>query len=224
MTSTIEASHAPPARRVRLWLEFVALFVGAPLAMTAWFGAYALFATLYVLTAASLALLALTPGFRLRHLLRLPDRGDMLAIAAFTAISAVLCAALTLWLRPASFLWMPTRNPALWTMILMWYPPLSALPQEIIFRSLFFERYGGLFPSRAAGALASGGAFGLGHLFFMNPVAIGTTTVAGVFMGWVYMRNRSLITATILHAIGGLMVFTMGLGTYFYHGAIGRAW
>jgi membrane protease YdiL (CAAX protease family) len=224
MTETIEAPQAMPARHARLWLEFLALFVGAPLAMTVWFGTYALFATLYALAAGSLVLLALTPGFRLRQLLRLPDRGDLLAIAAFTVVSAALCAALTLWLRPGSFLWMPTRNPALWTMILMWYPPLSALPQEVIFRSLFFERYGVLFPSRAAAALASGAAFGLGHLFFMNPVAIGATAAAGVFMGWVYMRNRSLLTAAILHAIGGLMVFTMGLGTYFYHGAIGRAW
>lgn len=224
MEQTIETPAPMPSRHLRLWAEFLALFVGAPVAMTIWFGTYALFATLYALAAGSLLLLAVTPGFKLRQLLRLPDRGDLVAILAFTMAAAGICAALTLWLRPGSFLSLPTRNPALWTMILMWYPPLSALPQEVIFRSLFFERYGVLFPSRAAAVLACGAAFGLGHLFFMNPVAIGMTAVSGAFIGWVYLRNRSLITATILHAIGGLMVFTMGLGAFFYHGAIGRAW
>lgn len=36
-------------------------------------------------------------------------------------------------------------------LVLLWclYPLLSALPQELIFRALFFHRYGRLFPTRA---------------------------------------------------------------------------
>ena len=43
---------------------------------------------------------------------------------------------------------LPRRAPGLWLAILALYPLLSAAPQEILFRVLFFRRYGALFPSR----------------------------------------------------------------------------
>ncbi len=43
--------------------------------------------------------------------------------------------------------------------------------------------------------------------------------------GWIfasrYRRTRSLFTVSVEHALYGMLVFTVGLGQYFYHGAAG---
>lgn len=212
------------ARRRRLWIEFGALFLGVPAAMLAFFGAYSLFATLWALAGVAAVLLALTPGFRWRDLLRGPVLGEWRLILAFSVLSAAGCAALALWLAPQSFLAMPRGRFEFWLFLMAAYPLLSALPQELIYRALFFERYGVLFRDRRSLIAANGGAFAVGHLFYLNPVAIGLTAVAGAVIGWAYARGRSFLLAALLHAIGGNLIFTMGLGRFFYHGAVGRAW
>ena len=211
---------APGARRAALWIEFCALFLGAPILMAAFFGSYSLFAVIWLLALLSLALLALTPGWRWRDLLRGPVLGEWKLILGFSALSAATIAAIVLWVAPASFLSMPRWRPELWLMILLLYPPLSALPQEIIFRTLFFERYGQLFASKWTAILANGALFGLGHLFYMNPITIASTAVGGAIIGWAYLRGRSTILAWILHAISGQLIFTLGLGRFFYSGAV----
>jgi membrane protease YdiL (CAAX protease family) len=211
---------APPASRRRLWAEFLTLFVGAPLLMLAFFGQYSLFLTLWALAGVAALLLALTPGFRWRMLLRLPRARDWALVALAGLGAAAVCLPVVLWLSPGSLLWMPRYNPGLWTMIMVAYPLLSALPQELIYRSLFFERYGMLFPDRRVLILANGALFGFGHLFYFNPVVIAMTAVGGAAMGWAYARERSLALAWAVHAVMGQAVFTMGLGRYFYSGAV----
>ncbi|MEL7173202.1 MAG: CPBP family glutamic-type intramembrane protease, partial [Pseudomonadota bacterium] len=79
---------------------------------------------------------------------------------------------------------------------------------------------GALFPTPALAMLANGAAFGIGHLFYQNPVAIGLTALSGLIIAWAYMRSGSFLLALLLHAIGGMTIFTVGLGRFFYHGAI----
>lgn len=220
----ISAAPVRLTRRAALWMEFLALFVGVPLAMVAFFGSYSLFALVWIVTGLALVLLALTPGFRFRALLRGPVLGEWRAILVCSAATAATCLAFVLWLRPDQLFAMPRHRTEFWALLLLLYPIFSALPQEIIYRSLFFERYGALFPDRRLAIAANGAAFGLAHLFYMNPVTIGMTAVGGAVIGWAYLRNRSLPLAWLLHAIAGSMLFTFGLGVYFYSGAIGRAW
>mgnify|MGYP006280139507 CR=1 FL=1 len=211
----------PGARRAALRLEFAALFLGAPLLMAAFFGSYSLFAVIWLLAGVALALLALTPGWRWRDLLRGPVLAEWPLILGFSLLSGATIAALVWWITPASFLAMPRWRPELWLLIMIAYPALSALPQELIFRTLFFERYGQLFPSKWTAILANGALFGLGHLFYMNPITIGSTAIGGAVIGWAYLRGRSTALAWILHAISGQLIFTLGLGRFFYSGAVG---
>ena len=220
--SDVALAHRPalPSRAL-LWAELLALFVGAPLLMTAFFGRYSLFAVLWLLAGVAAYLLWRTPEFRWRALLRGPVLGEWRLIAGFTLFTALIAAATAQALVPHAFLWMPFGAPGLWVMIMLLYPPLSALPQELIYRTLFFERYGRLFPSARAAVAANGALFGLGHLFYMNPLTIGATALAGAAFGWAYLRAGSTLLSWALHAIGGMLVFTLGLGRFFYHGAVG---
>lgn len=207
--------------RAQLWAEFLVLFVGVPLLMAATFGQYSLFSVVWLLAGVAAILLIMTPGFQWSSLLRGPILSEWKLILGFTIVTAATCAAFVFALVPDRFLEIPLNRPQLWIMIMIAYPVLSALPQELIYRSLFFERYGGLFSGPAMLILANGAVFGLGHLFYMNPVTIMMTAAGGAIMGWAYMRRRSMLLAWVLHAVAGNLVFTSGLGLFFYHGAVG---
>lgn len=215
-TDTISAP-----RRAFLAAEFLMVFVGAPVLMTATFGLYPLLPALLALTALACLLLQITPGWRWRMLLRGPVLGEWRLILLFTALTFAACAAIVQIVAPWRFMEMPMNRPHIWLLIMGLYPILSALPQEIIFRSLFFERYGALFPNRWVMILANGAAFSLGHLFFAHWITLSMTGIGGAIMGWAYLRNRSVGLAWVLHALAGQIIFTVGLGVYFYHGAVG---
>ena len=83
--------------------------------------------------------------------------------------------------------------------------------------------YGGLFPTKALLIIVNGAVFGFGHLFYDNWITISMTAFGGMVMGWAYLRRRSMALSWVLHAVAGQIVFTAGLGVYFYHGAVGSA-
>lgn len=215
-------TQAASVPRGQLWAEFVALFIAAPLVMALFFGVYPLFAALFAVTILALVLLARTPGFAPRELVRGPLLDQWPLIAGFGLAAAAVSFGLALALVPERVLELPRQRPEMWLMIMLFYPLLSALPQELIFRALFFRRYGALFRDDRVALAVNAAVFSFAHLFYQNPVAIGLTLVGGVIFGWSYLRTGSFLLALILHALGGQIIFTSGLGIYFYHGAIGR--
>lgn len=206
--------------RIRLWAEFLSLYLATPLAVAFVFPPDAAFAVLFVMTAVGTLLLSLTPGFHWRALL-----GGGLArwwreTLAFVALTAIGVATVTLWIAPERWLWLPTHVPWLWAAIMALYPLLSVLPQELLYRPLFFDRYGSLFPTQGVAIAVNAVAFGLMHLFFFNWPAVLMTTFGGAAFAYAYAVRGSFGLACLWHALAGQLVFTLGLGVFFYHGAI----
>ncbi|MFG2039729.1 CPBP family intramembrane glutamic endopeptidase [Dactylosporangium sp. NPDC048998] len=142
----------------------------------------------------------------------LPSILRLWALAAVVAVAAVL-----LFDREHLFD-LPRRNPALWALIVVAYPVVSVYPQELLFRAFLLHRYARLFRGERAAAAASAVSFGLAHLLFGNPVAVVLTLLGGWLFARRYQRTRSLLTACVEHAAYGLLIFTVGLGRFFYHG------
>lgn len=115
-------------------------------------------------------------------------------------------------------LWLsfPRDWPFNWTVTMLLYPFLSALPQEVIYRSFFFMRYAPLFSSPVAMVLASALTFGYAHLFFHNWIALLFSTIGGGIFAYAYHSHRSLLLVTVEHALYGCFIFTIGLGIYFF--------
>lgn len=206
-------------------LECAAIYFLAPLAMASLVATGTISArnapnAFLALFLIALVLTAVTPGFSLRRMLLSNPVADWKAMLAFFVLTAAVTVGLTYWLVPSRLFAMPRYSPDLWQRILLYYPILSVLPQGIIYRTLFFERYRVLFPSNAMAIAVHALAFGLGHLFFLNWVAVALTVVGGAAFGWAYLERRSFWFANLLHAFAGWAIFTVGLGTYFYHGAI----
>ncbi|MEM6904551.1 MAG: CPBP family glutamic-type intramembrane protease [Pseudomonadota bacterium] len=219
MSETTSPARTPA--RTQLWVEFVLLFGGVPLLMLVFLGQYSLFLTVWILAALSLGLLWLTPGWELDQLWKKFPRRDWWVLGVFSLATALTCLTTAYLVVPERMFGMVIYRPELWLAIMLLYPPVSAWPQELIYRSLFFERYGSLFPNATWAIGVNGAAFALGHLFFQNPITILMTGAAGAVIAWAYLRNRSLWMAWALHSVGGILVFTSGLGIFFYHGAIG---
>lgn len=125
------------------------------------------------------------------------------------------------WLTiPEHFFRFPRSRPGIWTVVMLLYPLLAALPQEIIFRCVFFHRYRDLFPCPWLMIAVNGLSFGLFHLFYANWFAPVLSGLGGCLFAWRYTRSQSLPVVAIEHGIWGNLLFTMGLGWYFYSGSI----
>jgi membrane protease YdiL (CAAX protease family) len=200
--------------------EFAVLYLGLPLMLALVLPPAWLWPVLLGATALALVLLALTPGFAWSELWRGWGRVDWRYVALVAAGTAVIAGVLVWWLVPRQALALPRQATGLWLMILVLYPVVSALPQELLFRPLFFRRYGALFPDRRLALAANGFTFGLARLMFWNWVALALTVAGGVIFAQAYLGRGGFALAVVLHAACGAIIFTSGLGSFFYHGAI----
>ncbi|HLR32324.1 MAG TPA: CPBP family intramembrane glutamic endopeptidase [Fodinibius sp.] len=119
-------------------------------------------------------------------------------------------------IQPRQFLALPSEQPVLWGIVMGIYPILSALPQEIIYRAFFFKRYGDYLPGKYGAIIVSALAFSFLHIVYDNWWAVGLSLVAGLLLGLSYRKTQSLFWVTVEHVLYGWLVFTLGLGNFFY--------
>lgn len=207
-------------RRLRLALECVALFGAVPLAIAVLLPASTMFPALFAATAVGILLLHLTPGFRWGDLAR--GRIEWPAVGVFALVTLATALAVS-WVttdgRPLAF---AQANPALLAMILVLYPVLSALPQELVFRPLWFRRYGALMPGGWHGIVLNAAVFSFAHLMYWSAIVAAMTFFGGLAFAWAYERRGSFAMAVAMHAIAGQIVFALGLGMFFYSGNVDR--
>ena len=95
-------------------------------------------------------------------------------------------------------------------------------PQEALYRRFLLLRYQRLFGSGAGSVLTSAAAFGFAHIVYGNALAVGLSAAGGLLFAASYRRHRSLALVCLEHALYGCLVFTIGLGRFFYTGAAWR--
>lgn len=209
-------------QRVLLAAEFLLLFGGLPLLilfeknrglmiLTAWLGA-------------ALVWYVLHRKYGRAHAHEWNMEGFKAGIRAVCKRFFVLAPpiALLAWLIiPENFLALPRERTELWIKIMFFYPVLSVWPQEIIYRSFLYHRYAPLFGQGRGFIAASSLSFAFMHIMFLNPVALFMTAIGGYLFASDYARHKSLALACLEHTLYGCLVFTVGLGVYFYSG---NAW
>lgn len=133
------------------------------------------------------------------------------------------CIGMTLFIMlvdPARQFNMFIHKPYFVLILFMIYPILSAFPQEIIFCSFFFRRYRVYFKSEWSMKLASTIIFAFAHVLFINWIAPFLSLIAGAIFASTYSKSKSLALVTIEHGLYGNYLFFVGLGWYFYGGAV----
>ncbi len=141
-------------------------------------------------------------------------------ILALFAVCVVVVGLLVAWRAPEILFGLPRRAPVLWILIMILYPLLSVYPQELVYRTFLFHRYEPVFARPWMRITASAGAFGFLHIVFKNEIAVVMTLVGGFLFARTYEASRSTLLVSIEHALYGCFVFTIGLGAYFYSGAV----
>lgn len=206
-------------RRAALGAEFLVVFAGAPLLVLALRQQGLLFGLLW---AAALVAAHAMRGDATRPESR-PDpdamRGGVRTVLLRFAVLAPLITLATLWAIPQDFLTLPLHRTRLWAAIMVLYPLLSVWPQEMLYRRFLFYRYAPLLRTAPARIMASAVAFGFAHVLFLNPIAIIMTVLGGGLFARDYARYRSLRLACFEHSLYGCLIFTIGLGRFFYTGA-----
>src|SRR5580704_19528368 len=203
---------------VLLAVEFVAIFIAVPVLI--YYRRISNFPIPYLLVGATGAFLLLKhdPTFDSAQLFAWANARAYLApMLLRDAVCLLLLGFAVRFLAPDLLFSLVKKSPALWVLVMLLYPLLSAYPQELLYRAFFFHRYAPLFGNGWGMLLASALAFGFVHIIFRNNLAVVLCVIGGFLFAFTYQRSGSLLLTCFDHAIFGNFLFTIGLGQFFYH-------
>tara|TARA_B100000809_G_C15118132_1_gene523217 strand:+ start:1969 stop:2595 length:627 start_codon:yes stop_codon:yes gene_type:complete len=128
------------------------------------------------------------------------------------SIIALLTSAYVWFVDPLSLYVVVLNKPVLWVMILFFYSFFSVYPQELIYRTFYFQRYQSLFKNESLFLIVNAMLFSLAHLFFRNGLVMILTFLGGLLFALTFKKTKSTLLVTIEHAIYGCWLFTVGMG------------
>jgi hypothetical protein len=145
--------------------------------------------------------------------------GQLGSILAVFAVGGGIVVSYVATYHASLFLEFPRNRPDVYLRIMLLYPLMSVLVQELVYRTFFFHRYGVLF-GRAwwLAIILNGVLFGFGHIVIRDPFAIYGSMGLGLLLAWRYAMTRSFWAVFLEHTLWGWLVFTVGLGRYFFTG------
>ena len=193
-------------------LEFFFIFLILPSAIFFLDSSVIVFLTLYSVFTLSIVILYFDKSFSFTSLRK---KVDWKFIIIFSLIFLSLSFFYVILVDKDLLFIFPKTNFELWLLVILIYPFLSVIPQEIVYRVFFFQRY---FPNERSFyflTLLNMIVFSYGHIVFNNVHAILITAIVSPIFTYAYLK-KSFFTCIVLHALGGQIIFTLGLGKYFF--------
>lgn len=209
-------------KRSLLWLEFVLLCVAVPGFIILGRHAQYMFGFLWAATLYACVVLYISHRQKISEWWRWSavTWGNLKPILFRWVIASIGMGIFLYFYEPSLMFNLIERNPGILPFLLVGYPVLSALPQELVFCTFFFARYAVLFITEQRLVLASAITFAYAHMLYINPVAPLLSFFGGMIFARTYARHHSLALVTIEHALYGNSLFIIGLGRYFYSGGV----
>ncbi len=207
-----------PQRTVMLWAEFTALYFLVPL-FYAFHRHSSPMLFLVLLGVAGVTFLYKNESFRNEFLLN--KKGwmrDLPRILRLFAGAALILLLFTALFYPQSLFACPRNHFSVWLWLMVVYPLLAVYPQELIYRAFLFHRYGEVVRRKRYLIHLSAIAFAFGHIIYFHPLSIVLTFFGGYLFSWTYFKTRSLLAVSFEHALYGCLLYTIGLGQFFYTG------
>ncbi|MGJ8636256.1 MAG: CPBP family glutamic-type intramembrane protease [Phycisphaerales bacterium] len=167
------------------------------------------------------------PTFNNRKLWNLSDLRSALPRILITFVIAAPIILFASWylayhttlLPESGFLRLPRQIPLLLLAITIFYPWISAYPQEVTHRAFFFHRYAPILGDGARILILNILAFSWLHAPMWNPIALIMTLPAGVIFALTYRRTNSTLAVGFEHALFGIWAFACGLGYFVFTGS-----
>ncbi|WP_108803093.1 type II CAAX prenyl endopeptidase Rce1 family protein [Aquimarina sp. Aq107] len=128
------------------------------------------------------------------------------------AIIVIITSLYVFWVAPDKLFSVLIKKPILWGVILIVYTFLSVWPQELIYRTFFYDRYENLVKSKWLFIFLNAILFSLAHIFLRSFLVQLLTFLGGLLFAFTYQRTKSTTLVSIEHAIYGNWLFTVGMG------------
>lgn len=208
--------------RLLIGLEFLILCIGVPGLIIYYELAPQMFSFLWGASLYGLIIMRYIYHDHLRDIWkwRAVTRGNLRPVIMRWLLACIGMYIFIEWYAPSRTFAFAAQEPLFVVFLCFAYPVLSALPQEFVFCSYFFERYTPLFGKGLTMVIASAIVFAYAHCLYLNPVAPALSLLGGLVFAMTYLKTRSLALVTIEHSLYGNVLFIMGLGYYFYGGAV----
>lgn len=114
------------------------------------------------------------------------------------------------------FLFFKNKNFLLIFLVSIFYPILSVLPQEFIYRIYFLQRFQTLFPKEKDMILANSIFFMFLHIIYQNWISLIFSFIGNFLFIRTFLKTNSIWLVFFEHSIYGLWLFYLGLGSFFY--------
>ncbi|MCQ8881787.1 CPBP family glutamic-type intramembrane protease [Pseudoalteromonas shioyasakiensis] len=197
------------------WFEFTLIFVSLPLLgffLRAYLANWLIPALIILMIVCGMLLLS-DPHFKR---FRLTSLGQFSAVKrrlfSFFFLGALFSGMFYGIMNQENWFSLPRNSFNDWLMLLLLYPILSVMPQELIFRTYFFHRYKRIMPSKTVRIIVSASVFALAHIVYANVLAVLLAFLGGLLFSYTYSQSRSTFVCVIEHSLWGLWMFTLGLG------------
>ncbi|MFP4333337.1 MAG: type II CAAX prenyl endopeptidase Rce1 family protein [Campylobacterales bacterium] len=156
--------------------------------------------------------------FDFRGLLQLPSTKQLRwVVYRFAFFGSALALMVVLFFGDMLFSFV-LNMPYIFATVILLYPLLSVVPQEIIYRVFFFERYERFFAKSYAFVIINIFVFAYMHIVFDNIYAPLLSIIGGAIFTLNYYRHRNFILLVFEHTLYGWLIFTLGIGRFFYIG------
>lgn len=193
-------------------IEFFFLFIFLPTILFFLPDTKLIFTTLYVVFFFSLWKIKKDKTFKFS---KLKNKPDWKFIFLYFLIFSLLGLFYTFFVDKSLFLIFPKESPKVWLLVIILYPFFSVIPQEFIYRVFFFQRYKNILSKNLyLKYLINSLVFSYAHIVFQNYHAVIITALVSPIFHYSYER-KSFLTCILIHSIGGLIIFTYGLGKFF---------
>jgi membrane protease YdiL (CAAX protease family) len=206
------------------WFEFTLIFILLPIlgfSLRSYLANWLIPALIILMTVCGMLLLN-DPHFKR---FRLTSLGQFSAVKqrvfSFFFLGALFSGVFYGIMHQENWFAMPRNSFNDWVLLLLLYPVLSVLPQELIFRTYFFHRYKRIMPKKIARIFVSASVFALAHIMYANWIAVVLAFLGGLLFAFTYAQSRSTIVCVIEHSLWGLWMFTLGIGSSLDAGALG---
>lgn len=204
-------------KSIYLILEFTLLFFGIPLFLFFDRSLIHPSAILLPVLLGVLLLLRFRTDFKWKELVQFTvSKNEWLNALTILVVSFSVMLVYVLLFEPDKLFNLPKGNVPIWLLLCVFYPVFSAYAQEVLYRLFLAKRYSSFLKSKQVYILLSGISFSFVHILYYSHVSIILTFIAGLYLSSVYLRTKSVVFTSILHGALGNLVFTVGLGDYFW--------
>jgi len=193
-------------------IEFFLIFIFLPTILFFIPDTKLIFTTLYIVFFFSLWKIKKDNNFNFP---RLKNKPDWKFVFLYFLIFSLLGFFYTSLVDKSLFFVFPKENPKIWLLVIIFYPLFSVIPQEFIYRVFFFQRYKNILSTNLfIKYFINSFVFSYAHIVFQNYHALIITALVSPIFYYSYKR-KSFLTCILVHSIGGIIIFTYGLGKFF---------